>query len=188
MKNTLYTILISFLIINISSCKKDFLDTTSPSKLSEETVFSNVSMAKAGVMGLYAKMTDTYIYGQKLSVNWQGTTDIESNGAFDARNYRTINSDYGAGNYYDNQYNPSTTWAALYDLAELSTTAIQGIRNSPILESSSAKMKPLLGEALVLRVLAYFNLTKFWGDVPFKMVPSKSDLSNVYEHRTNRDT
>lgn len=188
MKNILFYLLSFIFLINILSCKKDFLDTSSPSSLSEETVFANVSMAKAAVMGLYAKMTDTYIYGQKLSVNWQGVTDIESNGSFNVNNYNSTTSDYGAGNYYDNVYNRTTTWTSLYELAELSTTAIQGIRNSPILEKSSDQMKPLLGEALVLRALAYFNITRYWGDVPFKRVPSKSDLSNVYMGRTNRDT
>jgi hypothetical protein len=145
-------------------------------------------MTKAAIMGLYGKMTDTYIYGQKLSVNWQGVSDIESNGAFSEKNYNQSTSDYGAGNFYDNVYNSTTRWTSLYQLAELATTAVEGIRKSPILESDASQMKPLLGEALVIRALAYFNLARYWGDVPFKTESSRSDLSNVYMGKTDRDT
>ncbi|MFT3738120.1 MAG: RagB/SusD family nutrient uptake outer membrane protein [Breznakibacter sp.] len=170
-----------------SSCD-DFLETESPSKLSSETVYKTASMTKAAVMGVYSKMTDTYIYGQKLSVNWQGVSDIECNGSFSVTTYNQTTSDYGAGNFYDNIYNTTTKWDRLFEFAELATTAVEGIRNSPILESSASVMKPYLGEALTLRALAYFELVRNWGDVPFKTTTSKSDLSNVYMEKVDRDT
>src|SRR5690606_34351667 len=173
--------------LGLSSCKK-FLETSSPSSLSPETVYSSISMAKAAVMGLYGKMTDNYIYGQKLSVNWQGVSDIECNRAFSETAYSSNNNDEGAGNFYGSIYNTTTRWAGLYDFAEISTATVDGIRQSPILESSAAQMKPLLGEALTLRALAYFELVRYWGDVPFKTEASKSDLSNVYMGRTDKDT
>lgn len=169
------------------SCE-DFLLTESPSKLSSETVYKTTTMTKAAIMGVYSKMTDSYIYGQKLSVNWQGVSDIECNGAFSVTNYNIPTSDYGAGNFYDDVYNPTTKWERLFEFAELATTAVEGIRNSPILETSAPVMKPYLGEALTLRAMAYFELVRYWGDVPFKNVTSKSDLSNVYMTKTDRDT
>jgi len=144
-------------------------------------------MAKAAVVGLYSKMTDTYIYGQKLSVNWQGISDIECNGSFTETGYNSTSSDAGAGNYYGSIYNTTTRWSGLYDYAEISTSTVDGIRNSPVLESTPS-MKPLLGEALVMRSLAYFELVRYWGAVPFKREASKSDLSNVYMGRTDIDT
>jgi hypothetical protein len=174
-------------LLGLASCKK-FLETSSPSSLSPETVYSSSSMAKAAVMGLYGKMTDTYIYGQKLSVNWQGVSDIESNRAFSETAYNSNNNDEGAGNFYGSIYNTTTRWANLYDFAEIATATVEGIRQSPILEGSAAQMKPLLGEALVLRALAYFELVRYWGDVPFKREASKSDLSNVYLGRSDKDT
>lgn len=183
----IFFIIAAFSFFGLFSCKK-FLETSSPSSLSPETVFNSPSMAKAAVMGLYGKMTDTYIYGQKLSINWQGVSDIECNREFSETGYNSTSSDAGAGNFYGSQYNSTTRWSGLYDFAEISTAAVDGIRNSPILETQAAKMKPLLGEALVMRALAYFNLVRYWGAVPFKMEASKSDLSNVYLGRTNIDT
>ncbi|MES2240027.1 MAG: RagB/SusD family nutrient uptake outer membrane protein [Bacteroidota bacterium] len=186
MKKILYY---SFTIIALVlySCNDDFLDTTSPSKLSSQTVFQSSSMAKAAIMGIYGKMTDTYIYGQKLSVNWQGVSDIETNTGFSTTGYNSTSSDSGAGNFYDDPYNQTTKWQSLFEFAELASTAVDGIRNSPILESKASTMKPLLGEALTLRAMAYFELVKYWGDVPFKSEASKSDLSNVYMGKTDRD-
>lgn len=176
-----------FLLTVCVACNDDFLDTTSPSKLSSETVFQTPSMAKAAIMGIYGRMTDTYIYGQKLSVNWQGFSDIESNQGFTATAYNSTTSDQGAGNFYDDSYNQTTKWEGLFQLAELASAAVDGIRNSPILETQADKMKPLLGEALVMRSLAYFELVRNWGDVPYKEGTSKSDLSNVYIGKVDRD-
>ena len=187
MKKIIYYSFI-FIAMALFSCNDDFLETTSPSKLSSQTVFQTSSMAKAAIMGVYGKMTDTYIYGQKLSVNWQGVSDIETNTGFSTTGYNSTSSDSGAGNFYDDPYNQTTRWQSLYEFAELASTAVDGIRNSPILESNPGVMKPLLGEALTLRAMAYFELVKYWGDLPFKREASKSDLSNVYMSKTNRDT
>ncbi|SHG52856.1 Starch-binding associating with outer membrane [Flavobacterium fluvii] len=186
MKKLLYYSSFIFLLVGIS-CDKEFLDTTSPSKLSSETVFKTPSMAKAALMGVYGKMTDTNIYGQKLSVNWQGFSDIETNQGFTSSSYDSTTSDQGAGNFYDDPYNQTTKWQGLFQLAELASASVDGIRKSPILESQAAKMKPMLGEALVLRSLAYFELVRNWGDVPYKEGTSQSDLSNVYIGKVDRD-
>lgn len=187
MKNIFYYLLLSIVIV-CASCDDEFLDTSSPSTLSSETVYNSTTMAEAAVMGVYSKMTNTYIYGQKLSVNWQGVSDIECNREFNTSTYNSTSRDEGAGNYYDDSYNSTTKWEALYQMAELATTAVDGIRNSDILESSASEMKPLLGEALTLRAMAYFELVRYWGDVPFKTESSNSDLSNVYMAKTDRDT
>lgn len=186
MKKILYYSSLIFVFVCIS-CQDDFLDTASPSKLSSETVFKTPSMAKAALMGVYGKMTDSYIYGQKLSVNWQGFSDIESNQGFTATAYSSTTSDQGAGNFYDDPYNQTTKWQGLFQLAELASASVDGIRNSPIIETQASKMKPLLGEALVIRSLAYFELVRYWGDVPYKEGTSQSDLSNVYISKVDRD-
>ena len=66
-----------------TSCMDNFLDTESPSIPSDENLFKSTALTEAALMGVYATMTDTYIYGQKLCVNWQGASDVEvGSGAF----------------------------------------------------------------------------------------------------------
>jgi hypothetical protein len=151
-----------FIILSVSllffSCN-DFLDTQSPSVLSSETVFQTTSMTEAALMGVYAQMTNSYVYGQKLSVNWQGFSDIECNSGFSSTtNYNNITSDAGAGNFYSSSGNQTTRWTNLFKMAELASNTVEGIRNSPLLEKSPATMKAYLGEALTLRAMANFEL------------------------------
>src|SRR5690606_36300977 len=135
--------IISVVFVTLFTACEKYLETESHSSLSPETVFNTSSMAKAAVMGLYGRMTDTYIYGQKLAVNWQGVSDTESNGSFSETNYVQPTSDYGAGNFFGDAINQTTRWQRLYEFAEMSTAVVDGIRNSPILESDAETMKPL---------------------------------------------
>ena len=88
--------------------------------------------------------------------------------------------------------NNKTTWQGGEEvsqkLTELASTAVDGIRNSKLYEEGSITMKYLLGEALTLRSLAYLELVRRWGDVPFKDGIANSDLSNVYMGKINRDS
>ena len=180
--------LISILLcgaLTFTSCS-DFLDTDSPSKQSSEVVFETESIAKAALMGIYSSLCGTYAYGQKLSVNWQGVSDIETNRGFSDTGYIDKTGDSGAGNFWCNWYNKTTQWGELFKLTELASTAVDGIRKSSLLGSSDV-MKRYLGEALVLRSMGYFELLRWWGDIPFKDEPSKSDLSNVYMNKTDKD-
>ena len=74
-----------------TSCMDNFLDTESPSIPSDENLFKSTALTEAALMGVYATMTDTYIYGQKLCVNWQGASDVEvGSGAFSTENYNSL--------------------------------------------------------------------------------------------------
>ena len=150
-----------------TSCMDNFLDTESPSIPSDENLFKSTALTEAALMGVYATMTDTYIYGQKLCVNWQGASDVEvGSGAFSTENYNSTLRDEGAGNFYDDNYNRNTRWNKLYYLAESATTIVDGIRRSPLMQSTSDKaaMRRYLGEALALKALGYFELIRYWGD------------------------
>ena len=168
----------------------NFLDTESPSIPSDENLFKSTALTEAALMGVYATMTDTYIYGQKLCVNWQGASDVEvGSGAFSTENYNSTLRDEGAGNFYDDNYNRNTRWDKLYYLAESATTIVDGIRRSPLMQSTSDKaaMRRYLGEALALKALGYFELIRYWGDVPYKEHASESGLGNVYIGKVDRD-
>lgn len=170
------------------SCS-DFLDTESPSQQGNDVVFENIGMVKSAVMGVYSSMLESTAFGQKIPVNWQGCSDIEFPNGFDLTQYCT-SGDRGASNYYDDVYNKTTPWKTLFKMGELASTAVDGIRSSSLLHDASTadEMKQYLGEALVLRSLAYFELVLRWGDIPYKETASKSDLSNVYMGKIDRDS
>lgn len=48
-------------------------------------------------------------------------------------------------------------------------------------------MKRYLGESLTIRAMIYFDLLRYFGDIPLKLESSHSDLSNAYTGKTDRD-
>ena len=173
--------------ILLTSCS-DFLDTSSPSEQNSQNVFENEGMTRSAILGVYSQLAGTYVYGQKMSVNWQGVSDIEQASSFQEDPAKDKTSDSGAANYWCDWYNKTLQWGYIFKMAELASTAVDGIRSSQAFNNGSIPMKRYLGEALVLRSLSYFELVRRWGDIPFKEGMSNSDLSNVYIGKTDRDS
>lgn len=180
LKNIHYALLLGAGIA-MSGCS-DYLDTSSPSIPSNESVFTSEALTKNAVMGVYSALIADNLYKGRIPCNWQGVTDIEL-----GRNENNSDED-GYPNYWGSIYQDRCRWTDGYKLAELATAAVDGIRQSPLMESNPTLMKSYLGEMLTLRALAYFELVRLWGDVPYKEETSKSDLSNVYIGKTSRDT
>jgi hypothetical protein len=181
--------LIVLLILSVFfvSCE-DYLDTYSPSKYDNITVYRSASNAEDVLMGVYAMSADANMYAQRVSLNWSTNSDIEFVGADETSYNQTTNR--GVSNYYSTTGNSVLTWTNIYRMIERANLLIEGIKQSPVLEEeeNGRRMKMILGEALTLRAMAYYELVKHWGDVPFKTEPTLPDLSNVYLGKTDRDT
>ncbi|RNC66391.1 RagB/SusD family nutrient uptake outer membrane protein [Proteiniphilum sp. X52] len=187
MKKLIYMCIAS-LIVFFSSCN-DFLETSSPSDLDDGTVYSSIYYSEAAVKGLYDRVADAQMYAQRLSINWTTNNDIEFVGA-DENSYNQA-SNRGSSNYYATAGNSVLQWTNIFRMLERANLVIQGIGNSPLLESGTesekSAMKALLAESKVIRAMGYFELTRLWGDIPFKTEPTSNDLSNVYLPKTDRD-
>jgi len=188
MKKLIYipVILVAMLF---ASCD-DFLETENESGSTDETVYSSVYFTQTAVNGLYDRIADAQMYAQRVSLNWSTNNDIEFAGA-DENSYNQ-NSNRGVSNYYATPGNNVVLFSNIFTMIERANLVIAGINNSPLIEGGTKdqqnSMKALLGEALTLRALGYFELVRLWGDIPFKVEPTKSDLSNVYIPKTDRDS
>jgi len=185
--NILKSVFVGCAVCTLTSCS-DFLDTESPSQQTSQVIYENEGMARAAIMGVYSDLAGTYVYGQKMSVNWQGVSDIELASGYNNDPSKELTSDTGAANFYSDWYNHTIQWQYIFKMAERASTAVEGIRQSDAFKSGNKTMQRYLGEALVLRSLAYFELVRRWGDIPYKEGTSASDLSNVYAGKTDRDT
>lgn len=190
MKKILSIITLSAGIIAMSSCS-DFLDQTSPSEQTDETVWNSVFYTGTRVNKLYGALGQDRTYSQDLSIVWNINSDCE---LVDGLGTDAYNASSERGNMNYNQ-NPGWSkigdvWTALYGIIEDANLNVQGIRNSSLLTASGSDQKSMeryLGESLTLRAMIYFDLVKFFGDVPFKTEPTVSDLSNAYLPKTDRD-
>ena len=81
----------------LTSCA-DFLDTESPSQQTSQVIYENEGMARSAIMGVYSDLAGTYVYGQKMSVNWQGVSDIELASGYNSDPSKELTSDTGAAN------------------------------------------------------------------------------------------
>lgn len=170
----------------LTACADNYLETKSPSQQSTENVFKSTFFTEAAIQGLYSLATDGTAYSQKIPTNWPTNSDIEFAG-FSPASMTVSTSDIGPSNFYSSKNSGTTRWDVLFRLVETSTTAIEAIRKTPLmLTKDSTLMKTYLGEALTLRSLGYFELVKFWGDVPFRK--STANITNALAKKDDRDT
>lgn len=150
----------------------DYFTPESKSDYRPNYVFQNVELASQALNGVYAALCDDNLYSKKASFYYSMNTDIENiSGNTDAG--RRAIARYCANPTNSELYGP---WSSFYAAIEKANCCIFGIENSNIAIYGNAEQKvamhKLLGEALCLRALLYFDLVKNWGDVPFHTVPT----------------
>lgn len=190
MKKIFSIALFAFGAIGLSSCS-DFLDQKSESELENEDVYNFTYYTGLRVNKIYGGLTQDRTYSQDLAIVWNLNSDIELvDGLGDDATNTT--SERGNMNY---NISPAWTkisgvWDAMYGVIEDANDVVDGIRKSNLITSGGSDqqaMERYLGEAITLRAMCYLDLVRFFGDVPMKMEPSKSDLSNAYLEKTDRD-
>ncbi|MDP4208746.1 MAG: RagB/SusD family nutrient uptake outer membrane protein [Bacteroidota bacterium] len=187
----IFFIIISVLLL--SSCK-DYLEVKSQSTYSDDVVFSDASLAESAIMGIYNVFGDNNSYRNRLWLQMGENTDCEfrpgatgntvlvSSKSDDLIPLYSTNSDLADGYNNSDDANP---WSRIYSGIERANLCIAGIRKygSP---TPGSVMGDLLGEALTLRAFFYYDLIKWWGDVPFRTEPLNQ--SNMYIAKTPRAT
>lgn len=190
MKKILKLFVLGIGIFGMSACS-DFLDQTSPSKFNDDEVFNSTYYTSLFLNKVYGGLTEDQTYAQYIPIVWGLNSDCELVDGLgeDAGN---TSSERGNMNYNTNAgwANISKLWDAMYSIIENANITIEGIEGSELLVAEGADKKTMLaykGEALALRAMVYFDMVRFFGDIPMKMEPTNPDLSNVYLGKTDRD-
>ncbi|AHF16648.1 RagB/SusD family nutrient uptake outer membrane protein [Niabella soli] len=182
-KLLIYTLAVFCIATAASSCKK-FLDTDSPSNFTQEYIYANPQEAVKGVYASYALFNQD-AFTSRLSDSFIPNTDVEVGGVGAAPD--NSRRDIWAMETTDANGDLSTVWGNGYNAINKANIAIEGIGQSPM--ANDPDMKQLLGEAKALRALWYYWLINYWGDIPFRIVPSRGgDDSKIYLPRTGRDS
>ena len=165
------------------------LETESPSTFDETIVFANYDLAESAIFGITETMCEVNSYRGRY-LPWYGyNTDIEWYNTFKPGDGKSDIACYNctpengqmntAGGGVTN--NP---WALMYAGIERANLAIEGIRKNGNIDQKP-EMAYLLGEALTLRAMFYYDLIKTWGDVPARFEPVKSET--IYLAKSSRD-
>lgn len=171
----------ALVVVGLVACS-DFLDQKSSSSLDSNNIYSSYELAKGTISNIYQQFGQMNYRARSI---WYGyNTDIEYYSGSDKGDGKANLATYAALPTND-QLNTTGTdlWGIMYTAVEDCNLAIEGLRNSSII--NEAKMQQLLGEALTLRALFYMDLINMWGDIPVRFEPVNSD--NMYVARSDRD-
>lgn len=188
MKHIIY---ILFFAIVFTSCE-EYLEVNTKSSFSDDVIFNDPSLAQGAIMGAYNIIGDNNSYRNRLWMQMGINTDIEfrpgasgivpstSSSSNDLIALYNTNSDLPDGYNNEDAANP---WSRIYSGIERANICISGIRKygNP---AQGSVMGHLLGEALCLRAYYYYDLVKWWGDVPFRLEPVNT--ANLYIGKTPR--
>ena len=177
-----YTLAIAAMM-SAASCDK-FLDSDSPSAFDSASVYSNYSLTEGTIFGITEAFCEVNSYRGRF-LPWYGfNTDIEWYNTYKPGDGK---SDIAAYDCLPNnsQLNLSNgPFALMYTGIERANLVIDGLRTYGN-TANDADMAYLLGEALTLRAMIYYDLIKAWGDVPARFEPVNA--ATIYMPKENRD-
>jgi len=178
-----YILLAAIITFSANSCEK-FLDSESPSTFDSATVFSSYDLTESTIFSIAQSFGETNSYrGRYLS--WIGlNSDIEWYNTFKATDekYQIAGYTLLPNNAQLNLDNGP--FAKMYEAIERANLSIEGIREYGHPEEN-ADMAYLLGEALTLRAMIYYDLVRAWGDVPARF--SSITGETIYVPKESRD-
>lgn len=189
--------IIGAIFITIATSCSDFLQVSSVSLLQDKDVYSNPDSANQAIASIYDIIGQNNSYRNRLWLQMGLNTDIEYRpGWADSAVVSDSKADdclalYSATSSLAEGYNNSDAanpWSRIYQGIERANLAIAGIREygQP---AAGNDMGQLLGEALTMRAFFYYDLIKWWGDVPARFEPvsqntiylPKSDRNVIYD-------
>lgn len=167
--------LVGLAALTLGSCS-DYLDVDAPSQLLPEEVFESKREMDRALNGVYASMLTGDTYGKTFLKDLTFNTDVDfyvSQDRYASSNgYRRYECDADGGTV-------KKVWDALYSSVERANMLIDGIESSPIYNKEDAEMMQMLGEAKVLRAIFYHDLVWYFGDVPYKRLPSYKEKNTI---------
>jgi hypothetical protein len=182
MKKTGIVLLLTALVLQ-TSCTKDLLDQTPTGLLASEVFWKTEADATIALMAAYAAARgvfdrDYYFEGQGEYTRVRGTSATSGNllrgDAYQGANYNPTG--YGAS--FDKYFR------YLYGAVNRTNYVIENIENRMLptaTGASKAALETVIGEAKLLRGMAYFRLITMWGDVPYisRVIYDNSEVLQV---------
>jgi len=185
MKTLIKTYIALTLSLLLFSCKK-FLDVQPKTAVSDELTISDKTSAQTALNGTYNALGSSDYYGVAFPmIGYASGDNAEYIGTLVYNKQFTMHSVRS-----DNQ-TISSAWIAIYNTINRANHLIAKVPNikDPLL--TDAERNRLLGEALFIRALAYFDVARVWGGAPLVLTPTlsvsdkkgvkRSDVNALYE-------
>jgi len=150
----------------LQACNKDFLEKTSPGSLAADNFFQTEEHAVWGTNAIYEHLRAWEVH----VFSFIGMTDIVSD---DSDKGSTVNDasflkEIDNFSFDASNIAPATVWSGYYRGIYRANVALQHIPNIEMDENLKSR---LLGECKFLRAYFYFNLVRWFGDLPLITEP-----------------
>ncbi|PWK77204.1 putative outer membrane starch-binding protein [Mucilaginibacter oryzae] len=175
-KHTKYfTGLMMALTAIISGCKKDFFDTPPQDKLTLDNFYQTADQVQASTLILYN--SPWFDWNNKSS--WC-ITELLSGNAF---SYSPDVINFSNFSVTGDNTQILAAWSSMYTVVAQANALINNLPAKVPSSVPASVVNNALGEAHYMRALAYFHLTRIWGNVP--IVTNSIDMVSNYQVNTN---
>ena len=162
--HTVALFLLGLLGLGTSGCS-DFLNPQPRNSLSPDQVFSDAAGASAALIGTYGALT---------SANYQGVTylafaDLAADNLAHIGSFPTWAQVKNRSVLPDNA-DITNMWARLYEVVNRANNVT--FYAPSVANITDTQKTQVIAEAQFLRAVAYFDLTRFWGDIPLVLTPT----------------
>ncbi len=159
------TIFFAAILFSGASCE-EFLSVEPKSSWVKEAFYQNEDEVQMGLAGIYSYLGLDDTYGQVISSMFEAGTDEVL--------YNRNNNNWAIGlyNHTPADANIRKAWLALYQGVDAANNFIAKVPDTRGIDET--KRKVYLGEAYFLRALFYFDLVRWWGEVPLRIKPTSS--------------
>ena len=150
------------LLVSLSACSHDWLDVEPSTSIQTSESIKVLNDVEFTLNGTYSLMQSAGAYSGKLMYYGDVTGD----------DMQAVSSTKRTGNYYrfnwTKDYTSTSEWANLYSIITNCNLVLNGLDAVEVMgEDEEAKRNDLKGQALAIRGLAYFDLTRIFG-YPYK--------------------
>ncbi|MBC7923856.1 MAG: RagB/SusD family nutrient uptake outer membrane protein [Ferruginibacter sp.] len=149
----------------VAAC--DVLDVEPAQQVADNQAITNAAGAQAAILGTYSQVQEYYQLNYPV-LGYLPADNVIFNGTLS----QYLQVDQNA--YTPNNDIVTATWTQLYQVINSANNLIEGV---PVLTDptfTADARNRILGEAYLLRALAYFDLGRGWGGVPLVLKPTRS--------------
>ena len=161
MKRIIYLFIVAVASLSVVSCS---LDEHNYVEIQKDTYINNATQAQSVLLGVYRNMVTDGMYGYHLSLFFTLGTDEAKVQGHELTNYRNVPSNA----YTSTEDEVQATWRALYEGVYDANDFIErlSLKWNEFPEEDKPLAAVYMAEARALRALFYFELVRWFGNVP----------------------
>lgn len=170
MKNIRYILISIACIFTAAACS---LDEESFTEIEKDKYIKDAAEANTVLLGIYKNMTYDEMYGYYLSIYFTLPSDIAKITGNELTNWRNV----PCNAFTSTEDEIQGAWEYLYNSIYQANDFIEGlaVKMEEFSDSDKKAATAYMGEARALRALFYFELVRWYGNVPLMTQTSQSD-------------